>query len=54
MIIGCDLLKKLSANLNFENELCVMNKTTINTPNDELSPVLRELHWLRIHDIIIF
>ena len=24
MIIGCDLLKKLSANLNLENEICVM------------------------------
>ena len=26
MIIGCDLLKKLSANLNFVNEICVMKQ----------------------------
>ena len=31
MIIGCDLLKKLSAILNFENEICVMKQPTVNT-----------------------
>ena len=29
MIIGCDLFKKLSANLNFENEICVMKQPTV-------------------------
>ena len=35
MIIGCDLLKKLSANLNFENEICVMKQPTVKTRNNE-------------------
>ena len=35
MIIGCDLLKKLSANLNFENEICVMKQPTMKTRTHE-------------------
>ena len=35
MIIGCDLLKKLSANLNFENEICVMKQPTMKTRTNE-------------------
>ena len=31
MIIGCDLPKKLSTNLNFENEICVMKQPTVKT-----------------------
>ena len=31
MIIGYDLLNKLSANLNFENEICVMKQPTVKT-----------------------
>ena len=31
MIIGCNLLKKLSANLNFENEICVMKQLNVKT-----------------------
>ena len=35
MIIGCNLLKKLSANLNFENEICVMKQPTVKTRTNE-------------------
>ena len=35
MIIGCDLLRKLSANLNFENEICVMKQPTMKTRTNE-------------------
>ena len=35
MIIGCDLLKKLSANLNFENEICVMKQPIGKTGTNE-------------------
>ena len=35
MIIGCDLLKKLLANLNFENKICVMKQPTAKTRNNE-------------------
>ena len=35
MIIGCDLLKKLSANLNFLNEICVMKQPTVKTRTNE-------------------
>ena len=35
MIIGCDLLKKLSANLNFINEICVMKQPTVKTRSHE-------------------
>ena len=35
MIIGCDLLKKLSANLNFENEIYVMKQPTAKTRTNE-------------------
>ena len=31
MIIGCDLLKKLSVNLDYENEICVMKQPTVKT-----------------------
>ena len=36
MIIRCDLLKKLSANLNFENEICVMKQPTVKTRTNTL------------------
>ena len=35
MIIGCDLLNKLSANFNFENEICVMKQPTVKTRTNE-------------------
>ena len=35
MIIGCDLLKNLSDNLNFENEICVMKQRTMKTRTHE-------------------
>ena len=35
MIKGSDLLKKLSANLNFENEICMMKQPTVKTRNNE-------------------
>ena len=35
LIIGCDLLNKLSANLNFENEICVMKQPTVKTRTNE-------------------
>ena len=35
MIIGCDFLKKLSANLNFENEICVMKQPNVKTRTNE-------------------
>ena len=35
IIIGCDLLKKLSANLNFENEICVIKQLTMKTRTNE-------------------
>ena len=35
MIIGCDLLNKLSANLNVENEIYVMRQTTVKTRTNE-------------------
>ena len=35
IIIRCDLFKKLSANLNFENEICVMKQPTVKTRNNE-------------------
>ena len=35
MIIGCDLLKKLSANLNLENEICMMKQPTVKTRTNE-------------------
>ena len=35
LIIGCDLLKKLSANLKFENEICVMKQPTVKTRTNE-------------------
>ena len=35
MIIGCDLLKKISANLNFENEECMMKQPTVKTRTSE-------------------
>ena len=34
-IIGCDLLKKLSASLNFENGICVMKQPTMKTRTHE-------------------
>ena len=40
MIIGCDLLKKLSANLNFENEICVMKQPTVKTRNNEFLGII--------------
>ena len=35
MIIGCDLLKKLSSNLNFENEISVMKQPTVKTKTNK-------------------
>ena len=35
MSIGCDWLKKLSANLNFENEICVKKQPTVKTRTNE-------------------
>ena len=35
MIIGCDLLKKLSANLYLKNEICVMKQPTVKTRTNE-------------------
>ena len=40
MIIGCDLFKKLSANLNFENEICVMKQPTVKTRNNEFLGII--------------
>ena len=34
-IIGCDLLKKISSHLNFENEICVMKQPTMKTITNE-------------------
>ena len=36
MIIGCDLLKQLSPNLNFENEICVMKQPTVKIWTNEI------------------
>ena len=35
MIKGCDLPMKLSANLNFENEICVMKQPTVKPRTNE-------------------
>ena len=36
VIIGSELLKKLSANLNFENEICVMKQPTGESGTSEI------------------
>ena len=44
MIIGCDLLKKLSANLNFENQICVMKQPNVKArTNDFLGSIVNNI-----------
>ena len=40
MIIGYDFLKNLSANLNFENEICVMKQPTVKTRTNEFLGII--------------
>ena len=40
MIIGCDLVKTLSVNLNFENEICVMKQPTVKTRTNKFLGII--------------
>ena len=44
MIMGCDLLKILSANLNLKNEICVIKQPTVKTrTNDFLETIVNNI-----------
>ena len=50
MIIGCDLIKKLSANLNFENEICVMKQPTVKTKTNQfLGTIMNNMTTIKLN-----